>query len=161
MFGLQHKKKVVGVLDFFLSFLKKYDEKKSHNMLSLMLNPRLKTCHLVCSLVGCEQGKAIVAKYDTLKKIPMLLKRHYHLHPLPKSERGVVDQRIEKDSNLDIFEIIVGTSEPTTKLINRKLLIFRCYQVYVKNMKCPLQWWEKHENMRTCFLQLASMLDKS
>ncbi len=37
-------------------------------MLSLMLNPRFKTFHLVCSLVGCEQGKAIVAKYDKLKK---------------------------------------------------------------------------------------------
>jgi hypothetical protein len=37
-------------------------------MVSLMLNPRFKTFHLVCSLVGCEQGKAIVAKYDKLKK---------------------------------------------------------------------------------------------
>jgi hypothetical protein len=92
----------------------------------------------VCSLVGCEQGKAIVAKYDTLKKIPMFLKRHYHLHPLQKSERGVVDQSVEKDSNLDIFEMTVSTSEPTTKLINRELLIFRHYQVDVKDMKCPL-----------------------
>jgi hypothetical protein len=105
MFSLQHKKEVVGVLDFFLSFLKKYDEKSP----------------IICFFYG------------------------------------VVDQRVEKDSNLDIFEMIVGTSEPTTKLINRELLIFKHYQVDVKDMKCPLQWWE---NMKACFLELASMLDK-
>jgi hypothetical protein len=27
------------------------------------------------------------------------------------------------------------------------LFIFRHYQVDVKNIKCPLQWWEKYENM--------------
>jgi hypothetical protein len=31
--------------------------------------------------------------------------------------------------------------------MNRKLLIFKCYQVDVKDIKCPLQWWEKHESM--------------
>jgi hypothetical protein len=136
MFGLQHKKEVVGALDVFLSFLKKYNEKKSHTMFFLMLNLRCKTFHLVHSLVACEQSKAIVAEYDELKKIPMFLKHHYHLHPLAKSKRGVVDQRVEKDSNLDIFEMIVGTSEPTTKLINKELPIFRHYQVDVKDMKC-------------------------
>jgi hypothetical protein len=53
------KKKVVQVLDFFLS-LKKYEEKKVHNMLLLMLDSRLKTLHLVSSLIGGEQGKRIV-----------------------------------------------------------------------------------------------------
>jgi len=32
-------------------------------------------------------------------------------------------------------------------LVNRKLLNLRHYQVDVKDIKCPLQWWEKHENM--------------
>jgi hypothetical protein len=40
-----------------------------------------------------------------------------------------------------------STSEPRMDLINKELLIFRHYQVDVKNIKCPLQWWEKHENM--------------
>jgi hypothetical protein len=75
------------------------------------------------------------------------------LHPL--AERCVVDQRVEKDSNLDIFKMTISTSEPTTKLINRKLLIFKRYQVDVKDMKCPLEWWEKHENM------FPFVLDKS
>jgi hypothetical protein len=72
----------------------------------------------------------------------MLLKCHYHLHPLAKSKRGVVDQRVKDDNNLDIltndiFEI-ANISELTMELINIKLLIFRDYQVDVKNFKRPL-----------------------
>jgi hypothetical protein len=37
------KKEVVQVLDSFLSFLKKYEERKAHDILSLMLDPRFKT----------------------------------------------------------------------------------------------------------------------
>jgi hypothetical protein len=33
-------KEVWVVLDNFLSFLEKFDERKSHNMLALMLDPR-------------------------------------------------------------------------------------------------------------------------
>jgi len=69
----------------------------------------------------------------------MLLKFYYHLHPLVKSERGVVDQRVEEDKSLDIFEMITSTSGPTMELVNRELLIFKCYQVDVKDIKCPLQ----------------------
>jgi hypothetical protein len=68
----------------------------------------------------------------------MLLKCHCHLHLLAKSEMGVVDQRVEEDNNLDIFEMIFSTSELATKLINKELLIFMCYQVDVKDIKCPL-----------------------
>ncbi len=77
----------------------------------------------------------------------MLLKCYYHLHPLLEFEKGVVDQRVEEDKNLDIFEMTTSTSEPTMKLVNKELLIFRHYQVNVKDIKCPLQWWEKHESM--------------
>ncbi len=37
------KKEIIHVLDYFLSFLKEYEERKAHNMLSLMLDPRFKT----------------------------------------------------------------------------------------------------------------------
>jgi hypothetical protein len=78
------------------------------------------------------------------KKFPMLLKCYYHLHTLVEYERGFVDQKVREDMSLDIFEMITSTSEPTMELVNRKLLIFKHYQVDVKNIKCPLQWWEKH-----------------
>jgi hypothetical protein len=43
--------------------------------------------------------------------------------------------------------MIANISEPTMELVNKELLIFKRYQVDVKNIKCPLQWWEKHESM--------------
>jgi hypothetical protein len=65
MFGFQHKKEVVGVLDCFLSFLKKYEKKKVQYMFFFMLDPRFKTLCLVFSLIGREQRNAIIEKYDT------------------------------------------------------------------------------------------------
>jgi hypothetical protein len=64
LFTSNIKKKICDVLDFFLSFLKKYEEKKDHNMFSLMLNPQFKSLCLVSSFVGCEKGIFIVEKYD-------------------------------------------------------------------------------------------------
>jgi len=77
----------------------------------------------VSLLIGHEQGNSIIEEYDNFFWFPMLLKCHYHMHLLVESERGVVDQRVEKNNNLDIFEMIVNTSEPTTKLINKELLL--------------------------------------
>lgn len=37
---------VCEIIDFFLSFLTKYDERRIHNMLSLMLDPRFKRLRL-------------------------------------------------------------------------------------------------------------------
>jgi hypothetical protein len=60
VFASNIKKKVCGVLDSFFSFLRKYEKKKAHNMLLLMLYPQLKNLHLVISFVGCEQGNSII-----------------------------------------------------------------------------------------------------
>jgi hypothetical protein len=68
----------------------------------------------------------------------MLLKCSYQLHPLVETKRDVVEQKVEKDRSLDIFGMIVNISEPTTELIKRELLIFKRYQVDVKDIKCPL-----------------------
>ncbi len=51
------------------------------------------------------------------------------------------------NSNLDIFELTISTSEPTTKLITKKLLIFKYYQVDPRAIKCLFQWWRKQEAM--------------
>ncbi len=77
----------------------------------------------------------------------MFLKCYYHLHPMIEYEGGVVDERVEKDMSLCIFEMTTNASEPTTRLVNKELLIFRHYQVDVKDIKCASHWWEKHENM--------------
>jgi hypothetical protein len=120
------KKKVIQVLDYFLSLIK-YEDRKAHNMLSLVLDFRFKTLCLVSSVINHEQGKAIVEQYDKKSLFPMLMKCYYHLHPLVEYEGGVVDERVEEDKNFDIFEMKTSISEPTTELVNRKLLIFRRY----------------------------------
>jgi hypothetical protein len=56
-------KKVCGVIDFFSAFLTKYDERKTGNMLSLMLDSRIKSLKLIYSFINCEQGVAIIEKY--------------------------------------------------------------------------------------------------
>jgi hypothetical protein len=48
---------------------------------------------------------------------------------------------------LDFFEQTVNTSEPVEKLMKRALMVFRIYQLDVKDIKCPFQWWQKHEAM--------------
>jgi hypothetical protein len=45
------------------------------------------------------------------------------LHPLFKN--GNVDQGVNERWSLDIFEMITSTDEPTKKVINREVLIFR------------------------------------
>jgi hypothetical protein len=73
-------------------------------MLSLMLDPKFKKLLLLSSLIGCEQSKVIVEEYDKKSLFLMLLKCYYHLHSLVGSRRGVVDQRVEKDRNLDFLK---------------------------------------------------------
>ncbi len=58
------KMEAINVLDSFLSFLKKYEIKKAHNMISLMLDPKFKSIHIISSFVGREQGVAFVEEYD-------------------------------------------------------------------------------------------------
>jgi hypothetical protein len=45
---------VCGVLDSFLSFLTKYENRKTNKMIFLMLNPRFKSLQIISSFVGRE-----------------------------------------------------------------------------------------------------------
>jgi hypothetical protein len=57
----------------------------------------------------------------------MLLKCYYYLHSFVESKRSVVDQKVEEDKSLDIFEMTINTSEPIMELVNREVLIFKRY----------------------------------
>ncbi len=123
-------------------FLKVNDKRKAHNMISLMLHPRYKSLHKVSSFVGREQGVVLVEEYDKNSLYPMLFKCQEHLHFFMRSKRYFVDHNIfYEDYSLDIFEQTTSTSEQVEKLIKRELLIFKRYQLDVKDIKCPLQWW--------------------
>ncbi len=51
------------------------------------------------------------------------------------------------DCSLDIFEQITSINEPVEEHVKRVLLIFRRYQLDVKDIKCLFEWWQKHERM--------------
>jgi hypothetical protein len=87
-----------------------------------------------------------VDQYDWKTLFPMFLKCYHHLHPLIEFV-GCVNQTNDEDSNLYIFQQTASTSEPSKEFVTRELLIFKCYQVDPKDIKCLLQWWGKHEVM--------------
>jgi hypothetical protein len=133
------RKEVCGVLNIFLSFLKKFDERKTHNMLTIiLLDPRFKSFHLVSSFIGCDQGVSIIEQYDTMSLYPMFMKCYYYLHPSIESNNDFVNQRVYDDSSLDIFQMTTRSTKPIKKLVRRELLVFQHYQVNVKEIKCPL-----------------------
>jgi len=65
------KREVLNVLDSFLSFLRKYDNRKAHNMVSLMLDPKFKSFYIIFSFVGKEQGVVLGEEYDRESLYPM------------------------------------------------------------------------------------------
>jgi hypothetical protein len=48
------RREAINLLDFFLSFLRVYDKRKTHNMISLMLDFRYKSLCIISSFVGKE-----------------------------------------------------------------------------------------------------------
>jgi hypothetical protein len=38
-------------------------------------------------------------------------------------------------------------NELTKEVVNKELLMFRRFQVDVKDIKCPLEWWVKHGSL--------------
>jgi len=138
LFASNIKKQICGILDSFLSFLGKYEERKVHNMLSLMSYSQFKNFCLVSSFVGCKQGISIIKECDLKSLQPMFLKCYHHLHHVKNYDVESIEHRSYEDNILDIFETIVSTSEPVTKLVNREFLIFRRFQMDPKKIKCHL-----------------------
>jgi hypothetical protein len=52
-----------------------------------------------------------------------------------------------EDNNLKFFKMVANISELMIELINKKLLIFKRFHMDFKEIKCPPQWWQKHEYM--------------
>jgi hypothetical protein len=75
----------------------------------------------------------------------MFLKCYHHLHPAVGLESEFVEQTMDAHCNFDIFETVEVTSEPSKKIVKRKLLIFKHYQVNVKEITCLLRLWEKYQ----------------
>jgi len=74
------RKELCGVLDSFFSFLTKYKNKKTPNVISLMLDLSFKSLQIIFSFVGWEEIVSLVEEYDKKFLSPMLVKCYEHLH---------------------------------------------------------------------------------
>jgi hypothetical protein len=117
------RREVINMLNSFLSFLKKHENKKFHNMIFLLLDPRFKSLHIIFSFIGREQRVALVKEYDRKTLYSLLVKCHEHSHPLVRLNRNCANQKNEQ---------IASTNEPVEELVKKELLIFKRYQLNVK-----------------------------
>jgi len=100
-------------------------------MFPLMFDLGSKNFCRMFSFIDCEQGVTIVEEYDRKYLFPMFLKFHHHVHPVVEFKSDFVNQGNDEDSSLNTI-----TSETTKKLVKyRKLLIFKHYQMDVKDIK--------------------------
>jgi hypothetical protein len=67
----------------------------------------------------------------------------------------VTNMQTDEKSSLNIFEMFVKTNEPTKELMNKELYMFGRFQMDVKDIKCPLEWWGKHEYLFSIVAFLA------
>jgi hypothetical protein len=82
LFTSNIRREVCGVLDYFLSFQRKYEERKVHNMF-FMLHP--KTFILYFLLLAEKKVEIyIVNEYDRRTLYLMILKCYHHSHPMTK-----------------------------------------------------------------------------
>jgi len=100
-----------------------------------MLESKFKNLYIVSSFIGCEEVVVIMEEYDKKYPYPMLLKCYHQLHPMAKTKVDFTWQTIIEDYNY-IFEQIVNASKLVKNLFIRELLIFKCYQMDSKNIKC-------------------------
>ena len=74
-------KTVVDVMKPFLRFSLQFVAEQTHNMLSVMLDPRFKGLEYVIDYVGVAQAKQVVEEYDKKILIPYLVKVHKFMNP--------------------------------------------------------------------------------
>ncbi len=91
------QKQVVTIRQPFLSFLLSFQERKAHNMLSMMLDARSKNLRLVIHYVGKEKATLIASEYDMYVLFPLLVHVYKFFNPFITSEIVVVAASILVD----------------------------------------------------------------
>jgi len=88
---------------------------------------------IVFFFIGHDQRIMIVEKYDIISLYPKCsYKCYYYLHPLTNLIMVLFNREWMIPNSLDIFEMTREHYEPIRNFVNNELLIFRRYQVDVK-----------------------------
>jgi hypothetical protein len=51
----------------------------------------------------------------------------------------MANMQIDEESNLDILDMFARTNEPTKEVVNKELLMFKRFEVDVKDIKCSFR----------------------
>jgi hypothetical protein len=81
----------------------------------------------------------IIDGYDKKLIYFTFSKCYHHLHLVIEFEIGCEIQVVDEYYYLNIFEHLTNTSKLVKQLVNKKLLMFGCYQVDPDKIKCPFQ----------------------
>jgi hypothetical protein len=100
---------------FFYSS-KKYEENKTHNMLSFTLDPRFKSLRLVSFLIGKKMLFPLWK--NMIKVLNSYAFKCYHTFHLMVEFRLEVNMQIDEESSFNIFEMSVGINEPMKEVVN-------------------------------------------
>ncbi len=128
LFATNIKKEICGVLESFLSFLKRYEKIKPHNILCFMLDPRFKSPCLVFYFIGYEEGVNIVEEYDIWSLYCMFLKCCHYLLRTTKSKVGYAYQTIHANFDFDILNKLLAQVNQSQNLSPKNCWFFECYQ---------------------------------
>ncbi len=85
-------------------------------------------------------------KCDMKVLYPMLVKSYNHLHLVEDVAYGSINQDVDQDCGLDIFQTIGNNIKTTKEIVTRELLDFKRFHVDVKDIKNPFQQCKKHES---------------
>ncbi len=121
------------------------DRENGHNMLALMLDPRLKSIWLITTYLRCENlVVVVVVEYDEelIKQpsLPLLTKTTKLLIPTNVEENE--DMQFQSNAE-NIFHITSINVNIHRGFMLRKLVGFCQYLVNVENYKFTLSWWHK------------------
>ena len=127
----------IEVIKPCLAFAVDFTREKAHNMLSLMLDPRYKGLQVIIDYVGREKAMHIVAEYDQLVLMPLLVKVSRLLNP--SLENNLVPT-LEATTD-SLFGHTSSTEEASEGMLKSELILFRKLFVPAEKDIAPLAWW--------------------
>ena len=133
----------IEVIKACLAFAIDFTCEKAHNMLSLMLDPRYKGLHVINDYVGHEKAMHIVAEYNQLAFVPLLVNVSWLLNP---SLENTLAPTLEATTD-SLFGHTSSTEEASEGMLKSELILFRKLFVHVDKNIAPLVWWRDKKSL--------------
>jgi hypothetical protein len=124
----------ICVLQPFLDFCDKFDASMVHNMLALILDPKIKTLKCVTTLIRRDKAQTIVDEYDSKILFSMVVMMFKCLNLSP-AETPPPQTHVENES---LFGAPASSEEVSGSLLKFELFLFRQVVIPKDDLKDPL-----------------------